>query len=256
MKTLSSSTNILTSLILALTFSTLMTIGCASSRGFNRGALRESADQRPVTTDAEIAQALKLKAQLPKPFKIAIYLAEPASNHRESAGWRWTEEEKTKMVKLADQLKANGEVSQAFILTPDSIHGTSLRDLRLAAARHGADALLTISGIKDIDSYTNSWAWTYVAVVPMLFVPGSQSDVLFMARASLWDVRNEFLYLSAEGESVQRQKAPAAFIEDRDLIEKAKTEAVAKLSDEITNQIKSLPTGETKNGKPAKRAKL
>jgi hypothetical protein len=222
--------------------SAMLLSGCASSRGFNRGSLRESIEQKAVVDDKEIAKALARKAQLPKPFKIAIHLSAPTSSNYRTPEWRWGEAEKTQLLKLADGLKASGEVSDVFIMNPDTASGESLKALRLAAARHGADALLIVSGVKDVDTYANNWAWTYIALVPMLFVPGTQSDVLFLARATLWDVRNEFLYMSAESESIQKERAPVAMIDDKSMTEMAKTEAVAKLSDEITSQIKGIAT--------------
>lgn len=221
---------------------TVLTSACASSRGFNRGALRESMEGKPVVTDTEIAKTLALKAQLPRPFRLAVLFAEPATAYRgSSAKWRWTEEEKANFLKLADSLKTSGEVSDVAVLNGDVLLGAaSLRETRLAAARQGADALLVVTGVKDVDSYANDWAWTYLALAPMLFVPGTQTDVLVLARASLWDVRNEFLYMSAEGEAVEKSTKPLMLANDQALTEKAKTQAVAKLSDEIQTQIKGL----------------
>ena len=214
--------------------------GCASSRGFNRGSLRESIDQKMIVDNAEIAKALALKAQLPKPFKIAVQFNEPTNERFNSTTWRWSEEEKAQLLKLVEPLKASGEVSDIFVMSGDTTTDSSLKGLRLAAARHGADALLIVSGAKAIDTYSNNYAWTYLALVPLLFVPASHNDVLFMARASLWDVRNEFLYMSAESESIQKEKAPLVFLNEKPLLEKAKIEAVAKLSEEISSQVRGL----------------
>ena len=242
----------LISALVSVVFLALVT-GCASSRGFNRGTLRESIDQKIVVDNHEIAKALALKAQLPKPFKLAIHFSEPVNERYGTTAWRWTEAEKSQFVKLTEPLKASGEVSDVFVMTPDAVlttaspgisgkpdAGSQLPALRLAAARHGADALLIVSGAKAVDTYSGDFAWTYVALVPMLFVPASHNDVLFMVRASLWDVRNQFLYMSAESESIQVEKAPLALLNEKPLLEKAKLEAVAKLSEEISAQVRGL----------------
>lgn len=231
-------------LVHAVAIFTLISAGCASSRGFNRGTLREtlrgSVESRAVVDDAQIAKVLQLKAQLPKPFKVAVYFTEPATVNYRPPQWRWAESDKTEIMKLADSLKAIGEISDVVIMNPDTTTGEDLKALRLAAARHGAHALLVVSGVKDVDTYANNWAWTYVALLPMLFVNGTDADVLFMARATLWDVRNEFLYMSAEGEGLNKQKGPVGLMDDKLLIEKAKVEAVARLSTEISSQIKEI----------------
>ncbi len=88
-------------------------------------------------------------------------------------------------------------------MTTELAHDTAQKSQRLAAAQHGADVLLTINGICDVDAYNNSWAWTYLALFPALFIPGNVIDVLFIARTALWGVRNGFLYLSTESEATR-----------------------------------------------------
>jgi hypothetical protein len=128
---------------------------------------------------------------------------------------------------------------------PATLSGTDLKSLRLAAAQHGADALLVVSGIKDTDSFTNNWGWTYIALVTALFVPASETDVLFMSRAAMWDVRNQYLYMTAEAESLQKQTKPAAFTDERGLTETAKNESVNKLREEISKMMAGLTTKKT-----------
>lgn len=233
--------------------------GCASSQGFNRGALRESLETKPVITDSQIAQTLALKPQLPKPFKVAVLFREPVRGY-EARTWRWTDADKATLAKLADGLKASGEVSDVFVMSHDMLttpaHEATMKEMRLAAARHGADALLIISGAQQIDSYSNNWGWTYLAIAPMFFVQGTQQDALFLARASLWDVRNEFLYMSAESEAIEKQTAPLAFTDEKVLVSKAKDQAVALLSTEVANQIKGLKPQAHAEPAAGKRSKI
>src|SRR5690349_5978111 len=51
------------------------------------------------------------------------------------------------------------------------------------------------------------------ALLPLLAAPGTELDVLFSAHAEMWDVRNEYLYLSAEAESEVIQQRPLAWID-------------------------------------------
>lgn len=118
--------------------------------------------------------------------------------------------------------------------------GNEIKSIRYAAAQHGADAVLIVSGINDVDSYTNRWAWTYIGLVTALFVPANEVDVLFLSRASMWDVRNQFLYMTAESESIKKQTAPVAWTDEKPLIEQAKADSFSKLREEISKMIKGL----------------
>jgi hypothetical protein len=214
----------------------LFSVGCATSHGFNRGELREAMNGQAFVSDEEIKKALSLKPQLPKPFKLGIYFKDYApANHYEKVQWHWTDADKEKIFSQASLLKDKNEISDVFIISDAITNGTDLKSLRLAAAQHGADALMVVSGANDIDSYTNNLGWTYIALVTTLFVPATKTDVLFMAKAAMWDVRNEFLYLTAESESIQKQTVPFAFSNnEHELVDQAKNEAVAKLSGEIS----------------------
>jgi hypothetical protein len=218
----------------------LAALGCATSHGFNRGELRgELGKAAPVEiNDHDIQTALDKKPQLPKPFKLAVYFKNPSGT--DASRWRWTGEDKNKILSLAEQMKEAGEISDVFAINDDLVYNSDLRNVRYAAAEHGADAVLVVSGANDVDSYNNMWAWTYVALLPALFVPGNESDVLFMVRAVMWDVRNEFLYMSAEAESEKSHPHPAAFIREREVVQAAKAEAIDKLREQIAKMASGL----------------
>lgn len=225
----------------------LISAGCASSRGFNRGELREQLNGKTEVSDADIAKVLATKAQLPKPFRLGIYFKDPVAKHQyDHPKWKWTDEDKNKILKLAEKMKTIGEISDVFPISDATVTSSDLKSLRLAAARHGADALLIVTGINDVDSYTNNWGWTYIALVPALFVPASVNDSLFMAKAAMWDVRNEFLYMTAESESLKSETKPAAFTDERKITFDAKTDAMDKLSGEISKLIEGLASAKAR----------
>lgn len=60
-----------------------------------------------------------------------------------------------------------------------------------------------------------------------------------MSNAALWDVRNEYLYLTAEAEATTNKTYIAAFgLRDKDLIDDAKTLSLNQLKVELTKMIK------------------
>lgn len=217
----------------------LLITSCSTRRGFNREDLKEQLNDRTAVKDIDIKQKSDKKAQLPKPFKVGIYFQEPVQKSEENL-WDWAEADKQKILSAVERFKNNGEISKVFMISPAMASGTDLRSLRAAAAQQGADALIIVSAVNDVDQYTTQWAWTYIALFPALFVPASVSDVLFISRAVMWDVRNEFLYLTAESEVLINRKYPAVFRQDKKQIQDAKNDSLIGLKTELEKRLSNL----------------
>lgn len=64
-------------------------------------------------------------------------------------------------------------------------------------------------------------------------------DALFLSSATMFDVRNEFLYFGAEAEGIVNETYPAAIkVKDRELFKEAKSKSIATLLDEVSLRIK------------------
>lgn len=215
----------------------LFQLGCAS-HGFNRGELKNQLGvTKPTFDDNAIKEAYNKKPNLPKPFKLAVYFKSPAQN-TVAANWRWTSEDKVALDEIAKNLKNEKIVAEVFPLVNAIVQDEDLRSLRLLAAKHQADALLVISGAGEIDRYINNWGWSYALILPTFFVKGSQADTLFIASASLWDVKNEYLYLTAEAEATSSDRYAAAFGKnDKDLMSEAKSKSLSALGSELKRMI-------------------
>ena len=220
--------------ILAIIFAA----GC-SSKGFNRGELQAQVSVvKPSFDESEIKKAFDKKPNLPKPFKIAVYYKAPSFPKNDQGKWRWTDEDKAILDGVVSGLKASGAVSEIFPIISTIVQDESLKSLRLVAAKHQADALLIITGAAQTDRYINGWGWSYILLAPALFVPGSEADALFLSSASLWDVRNEYLYLTSEAEASVHETHIAAFGKrDEELFNQAKSKALANLKVELSKMI-------------------
>ncbi len=214
--------------------------GCSSS-GFNRGALKEQIGvAKPVVTDGEIKDVLNRKPNLPKPFKLAVYFKPPVAPGNESLNqpWRWSEADKTALTQVATDLKNEKVISTVYPVLETLVDDHSLRGIRLAAAKMGADAVLIVEGAGQTDRYINGWGWTYALILPALFVRGTQTDTLFMVSASMWDVRNEYLYLTAEAEGQSHAtSSPAGGETDEVLFDRARADAMARLKSQVVNSV-------------------
>ena len=218
-----------------LSLSALFLFSCANSQGFNRDQMRSELKDQTIETESNIEAVLKLKPQLPKKFKLAIYFKRNNSYYYNYHNW--TGENKEQLKGLKKDLIKKGIVSDAFIINDSIVNGNKLKDIRLAAARSGADAVMVIDGISSVDKYNNPLGATYFLIVTPFFVPGTEADALFVSRANLWDVRNEYLYLSVESEGIAKETRPAFFTEEQRVIEKAKNKALEDLAPDILDRI-------------------
>jgi len=230
-------------------FAAILT-ACTGSTGFDRGTLRNSLGE--ITTDQDIQNVLALKPQLPAPFKLGIYLNSNRSNYKTRF---WTDEEKHDLLAYGNRLKEAGVVSDIYLISEDTIPGhygsgyvstsdrDALKDLRLGAARYGADALLVITDVSSVDRYNNPAALLYWTIVGAYLVPGTQSDALVMMRSSLWDVRNGYLYATQDAEGMGKRIGPAFVTEDIDSVYAAKKMAIADLGRKLTDRLIQLNAG-------------
>lgn len=221
-------------------FLTIIISFCSCGRGFDRGYLRDKLSNDNPVTEEEIKNALELKPQLPSPFKLAIYFTQPKTYWRSDKSSIWIAEDKDKLLEVGNELKQKGIISEAILINDSIIEGTDRKSIRLGAARAGADAVLIINGISDADRHDNIFAITYFIIITTFFVPGSDVDAIFMANASLWDVRNQFLYLSVETEGIAEETRPL-FLTDRDRVTGiAKAKALTELKKDLIDRVSKI----------------
>jgi rhombotail lipoprotein len=219
--------------------------GCVASKGFDRGILRDSLGQN--VTEQDIKAVLELKPQLPSPFKLGVYFNYSGSNYRRAF---WTDTEINALLVYTNQLKEAGIVSDISVISDATVqvsrstfnNGIGLKGLRLAAARYGADALLIVNDASSVDRYNNPAAFFYWTIVGAYLVPGTHSDALVMIKASLWDVRNEYLYATEEAEGIAKRMGPAFVIEDVDSVDQAKKIAIEDFGKKFTERLIRLNT--------------
>lgn len=216
-----------------------MCFGC-STKGFNRGDLKEQTGIASAGyDDKDIQSAFEKSGNLPKKFKMAVYFKAPPSDAKKNFNeWRWTENDKAKLDSLGKELVVDGIAAEVFPILSSVVIDDDLKSLRMVAAKHQADALLIVSGASQIERRINTMGWSYALILPTLFIPGSDVETLFISSATLWDVKNEYLYLTAEAESIKSERYAAAFARpDQEIVNSAKLEAVEKLGGELRKMI-------------------
>lgn len=223
----------------------LLAITGCGARGFDRGAIQTGLDlSSPTITDESIKQVLDLKPQLRFPFKLGVYFMEPRRSYgRQQYNSRWDADDRD--LDWLNPLKTAGVVSEVIPITSATLTGDrdgniSLKSIRLAAARHGADAILVIDYGADVNRYINFSALLYLTIIGGYIVPGTHANALVIVSGSLWDVRNEYLYMSVESEAEARKMGPSFLLKNEDSVKKAKTEALPLFQAEVVKRIRNL----------------
>jgi len=208
--------------------------GCAT--GFDRAALQERLNDGTLQMpDAAIAEARATRPQLRLPCRVAVYLKPP-----DRGEWRWTTDDNAALESCAAVLKQEGIASEVFPL-PEMLSGKGdPKELRLAAARCGADVLLVVHGAAQTDSYKNPAAVLNLTVVGGYVVPASHKDSLFLMEGCLLDVDNGYVYAGVRAEGVGKIVRPTFLIDEKDAVARAKTRAVAQFGDELVRRMRAL----------------
>ncbi len=225
-------------------------VGCA--QGLDRRSLERSlAESQPVleVTDDEIGRALALRPQLELPARIGIHFEPYEPDDRSGKVDReWTLRDKDAILSAAKELRASGFASDVFMIAdsaiPVSDPANRLRSLRLAAARHGADALLVIRGAVQVDEYVNALSIFYPTLVGML-LPGSHCDALFLVEGTLWDVRNQYLYMTEEADGQVETIRPLPMVHPEARVADARLKALEAFRERLLERWHDLQSRAT-----------
>jgi len=218
----------------------VLAAGC--SHGFDRGRIQErlATEDRQVDNDA-IRAALARKAQIRFPMSVGVvFLEDRRYAASGSTAFHFRDRDREALLAHADALRAKGIVSSLFVISPDFVEGDDLLHLRLAAAKHGADAVLVVKGAAEMDRYVDSLAILNLTIVGGFLVPASHRDARFAVRCALWDVGNEFLYLTADAEAIAKRAGPSFLIEDGPALNAAKEDALRDVEGELVRRFSSL----------------
>lgn len=227
---------------LVLVLILLTMTACSGGRGFNRQALQESFHEHPeLVTDRDIAATMATTPLLTHPYRLALYLKHKDFPSQPSLRRvNWLSADADRLMRTLAPLRDEGLLTQVSVLANSSVQGTTFRDLRLAAARYNADAILVIDGASAVERYNNGHAAWYATGVGAYFAHGTESHALFMMEGSLWDVRTGYLLGTQTAEGETTLVGPAPFVEDQDAIARAKDVALDRFDREIVDMLRLI----------------
>lgn len=221
---------------------TMTLFACTGARGLNRHILQEFFHDRPdVVTERDIADTMALQAALPAPYRLAIYFKHEDFPRRPALQRvDWASADADHVRQALAPVTEEGILQQSFLLANSTVQGTTLRDIRLAAARYNADALLIIDGASAVERYNNGHAWWYATGIGTYFAHGTESHALFMMEGTLWDVRTGYLYGTQTAEGETTLIGPAPSLEDKAAVAEAKDVAMARFGRELADMLRLI----------------
>lgn len=89
-------------------------------------------------------------------------------------------------------------------------------------------------------AHSNGWAATYALILPIFFAPAQELETRFRSEATLYDVRNGYLYATAEAESEQSQRRAHLWIDREGGVEETRRAVVDLLAEEINRRLVNL----------------
>src|SRR5262249_53268228 len=155
----------------------------------------------------------------------------------EHGAWRWTHQDRELLEAWGDKLRKEGIASDVYLMSGLFAPAGGWKELRLAAARHGADALLVLQGARPGGSYVTPAAVLNLTVVGGYVVPASHRDALFVLQGGLVDVGNGFLYASVEAEGEGRTVGPTFLVEEKVAVERARRQALEAFGPEMLRRL-------------------
>lgn len=121
-------------------------------------------------------------------------------------------------VPMLQQLKNAGIIDDFFVINNSTVRKNNIKEVRIAAARHHADAVLMIDNYRDSNRYINPQGITYLTVIAAYILPGTEVEAIGAVSATLWDTRNEYLYATSYNDELYHTRG-AAFLLNDDNIE-------------------------------------
>ena len=200
--------------------------------GMDRGPMPAAVpEEEAQIDDSAIAEALARRPQLPDRVRVGVWFREPADG-----AWRWQFEDRERVIAAAEEV----EDVDLFPISRGFVESEDLRGLRLAAARHGAHAILVVEGRPDQQTSDNGWVATYPLLLPIFFAPAQELDTRFSIDVAMYDVRNGFLYATVEAEALEEQQRAHVWIDRDGGIREAKRRALEHLHTELAERLAHL----------------
>lgn len=210
--------------------------GCASSQGLSRDSLQDVILQEESRfLDTPPAAAAPPPRNAPT---LGLYFKPTGFLHRE---FEWTSRDRDAVLAWSQRLPLGVGGRSAGFLTLSSLRNHTLTELRATAARYGVDWVVIFDGAAAVDRYNNYKApLLYWTIAGAYLADGTHSDALCVLKATLWDVKSGARLFEEQAEAETKSVGPAALVDDKEQVERARTMAMNVLLERFTDRFASL----------------
>jgi rhombotail lipoprotein len=226
----------------AILFAGVATVGC--STGFNRLQMEKElqGEQRIVFDDEDVLKVEQLRPQIQFPIRMAVVPPARVSPRYWQEGSAKGEHDE--LMALGDQLKKEGIVSSFTVIPHILLQGSdhSMKAIRLAAARMGADVVLILRSVTDVDSSMNPLSVLNMTIVGLWLVPGHHAEALTMVEGMVIDNRNQFLYFAGSAEGSGSTVGPALVIDPKDAVGESRRNAMKAFGEILVKEARQAKT--------------
>jgi hypothetical protein len=213
--------------------------GCTSSQGLSRDSL-QNIIQQDESRFVDAPSAAVAPARLNGPT-LGLYLKPTGFLRRE---FEWSGDDRDRVLAWSKQLPLGRGGKSTGFLTLSSLKGHTLTELRTTAARYGVDWVLIFDGAVAVDRYNNYKApLLYWTLIGAYLADGTHSDALCVLKATLWDVKTGGRVFEERAEAETKSVGPAALVDDKEQVERARTLAMNALLQRLTDRLATLFEG-------------
>ena len=209
--------------------------GCATSQGLHPDRLQavlEQEESRFAGTSPTVENPPRRNAPT-----LGLYLTQAGFLHRE---FEWTTLDRDKILAWSKGLQLSGGKSAGFV-SLTSLKGNNLTELKNTAARYAIDWVLVFDGAATVDRYNNYKAGLlYWTILGAYFADGTHSDALCLMSATLWDVKTGAQLFKQQAQGMTTKVGPAALVDNREEIERARAVALETLLQQLTDQFAAI----------------
>lgn len=203
---------------------------------FNQGQLMEKLNGPRQVDNESIRKALDARPQLTPGFRLAVHMVDPDSKWN---GQPWSAQDRDRVLEVIK--KACGPRFCKDVVEISAIEGNGDKlFLRQAAAERGAQAVLWIRGIQDVQIRDNGRAWTNILIIPAFFIESEDVYSYFLASAQILDVGNGFLYTDLQAVGRAKTKQTPAENESKKILMEARSSALDQLLPELKKSFDTL----------------
>jgi rhombotail lipoprotein len=224
-------------------------VGCSAN--FNRDVMTQSIqeEQPLVFDDADILRVEQARPQLQFPIRLAVIPPSLFHRYATSGEPQATDGEKKAIQAWGEQLRDAGVISDLIIIpqlltsmTPSRSQGT-IKDIRLAAARVQADAVLVLRSTTTVDSYVNPLCVLDLTIVGMFLVPGHHKEALTIVEGILLDNRNQYVYFAGTTEGTGKTMGTLAGIDPKNAARESRGSALQSFGELLTKESRRVRDG-------------